>query len=165
MSEAGADLDVARDSQEGQTTGPCSGHTPACAPARRPHTFHAVLHLLQVPQGDAHEAGVQHQFVLVGWPQVWGCRIHKEDPCVPCGHLVVTNEGVSEATNHHLVAAIQQALLSHHVSALQVSPDPNLGGRGEISGLPARQRGPRWPGPTLDKAPGPLPLFPSVTQA
>lgn len=92
-----------------------------------PRTFHTELHLLQVSQSDPHEAGVEHQLVLVGWPQVWGCRVHKEDPGIPSGHLVVTDEGVSEAADHHLVAAVQQALPGHQLFALQVPPDPNLG--------------------------------------
>jgi len=88
--------------------------------------FYTVFHFLQIPQGDAHEAGIEHQLIFMGWPQVWGCRVHKEDPGVPSGHLVVTDEGDSKAANHHLVATVKQALLGHHVFALQVPPDSNL---------------------------------------
>ena len=63
----------------------------------------------------------------MGGPQVWRGRVHKEDPGVSSGHLVVTDEGVSEAANHHFVASVQQAFLGHHIFALQVPPDPNLG--------------------------------------
>lgn len=54
-------------------------------------TFHAVFHLFQVAQRNPHEAGVEHQFVLVRGPHVvWG-GINEENPGVPCGDLVVAD--------------------------------------------------------------------------
>lgn len=97
--------------------------------------FYTVLYFLQIPQGDAHEAGIEHQLILMGWPQVWRCRVHKENSGIPSGHLVVTDEGISKATNHHLVATIKQTLLGHHVFALQVPPDSNLGWTWEGTGI------------------------------
>lgn len=54
-------------------------------------TFHAVLHLLQVAQGNPHQAGVQHQLVLVFRPQVVGGGVDEENAGVPRRDLVVAN--------------------------------------------------------------------------
>lgn len=153
MSEIGADLEVAREqlgSREGWTTRhrvlwpmtnsplphkdasitsqslPTSAALCSCTKPHAPSTqcstssrFRRVMRMrLELSINSFLWAG--HRYGGAGFTK-------KIDPGVPSGHLVVTDEGVSEATNHHLVAAIQQALLGHHISPLQVPPDPNLG--------------------------------------
>lgn len=92
-------------------------------------TCNAVLHFLQVAQSYPHQARVQHQLVLVGGPHGFGRQVDKENACVARGHPVVTDDGVAKATDHHLVATVQQYLSIDHRFALQVTPDPHLSGR------------------------------------
>lgn len=76
-------------------------------------TFHAVLHVLQVAQGYPHQAGVEHELVLVLRRRRLRGRVEEEDAGVPRGHLVVADPGVPEAADHHLVSAVQQDLTVH----------------------------------------------------
>lgn len=89
-------------------------------------TFHAVLHLLQVAQGNPHQAGVQHQLISVRRPHVLGGGVDKENPGVPCRDLVVADQGVPKAADHHFVPTIQEDFMSHDIFAFEVPPDSDL---------------------------------------
>lgn len=92
----------------------------------RPLTFHAVLHVLQVTQGNPHQAGVELEFIFVFQARGQRGRVEKEYTCVARGHLVVADLGVAEAAYHHLVAAIQENFTVDAGLPFQVAPHPNL---------------------------------------
>lgn len=89
-------------------------------------TFHTVLHVLQVAQGNPHQTGVEHEFVLVFWSQRLWCSVEKENASVSCCHLVVADSRVTKAANHHLVPAIQKDLSVHTGLSFQVAPHSDL---------------------------------------
>lgn len=86
-----------------------------------------IFHFLQVAQRYPHQTGVQHQLIFVGRPHALRCQVDEENAGVARGDPVVTDDRVPEATNHHLVATIQQDLPIDHWFAFQVTPDPHLG--------------------------------------
>lgn len=89
-------------------------------------TFHAVLHVLQVAQGNPHQAGGKHQLVLVRWPHELRGQVDEEYASVARGDLVVAYPGVSEAADHHLVSAVEENVAVDFGLALQVAPYPHL---------------------------------------
>lgn len=91
-----------------------------------PLTFHALLHLLQVAEGNPHQAGVEHEFVFVFRAHVRRRRVEKEYARVARGYLVVADVGVAEAADHHLVAAVQENVTVDAGLPFQVAPHPDL---------------------------------------
>lgn len=92
----------------------------------RPLTFHAVLHVLQVTEGNPHQAGVEHELSFVFRAHVQRSRVEEEDARVARGDLVVADVGVAEAADHHLVAAVQEDFTVDAGLPFQVAPHPDL---------------------------------------
>ena len=89
-------------------------------------TFHAVLHVLQVAQGNPHQTRVEHKFVLVFRPHGLRAGVEEEYARVARGHLVVADPGIAKATDHHLVAAVQEDFAVDVGLPFQVAPHPDL---------------------------------------
>lgn len=85
-----------------------------------------MLHVLQVTEGNPHQAGVEHEFIFVFRAHVQRSRVEKEDARVARGYLVVTDVGVAEAADHHLVATIQEDFAVDAGLPFQVAPHPDL---------------------------------------
>lgn len=59
-------------------------------------------------------------------PHVVRGRVEEEYASVAHGHLIVTDPGVAEAADHHLVAAIQENFTVHAGLPFQVTPNSDL---------------------------------------
>lgn len=105
-------------------SGPTGSHFPFTV--NQPLTFHTMLHVLQVAQSNPHQTRVEHKFVLVVQPHsLWG-KVEKKYARVARGNLVVTDLGVAKATDHDLVAPIQEDFTVDIRLPFQVAPHSDL---------------------------------------